>query len=262
MKSVKNLKGNEFDGDGKLTDRIDSFFEELGNNVYSEELGDIALSKTSRRSEIRHGRTRTKIASYAAIPEVIQNGKVIAIGKKENVERVVVAAPIKINNESYYMGVMLQRDGRNQRLYLHDVITEKETTISTPEFLISQTGANVENDNLYMTRILQKALNVKTDNQDINGGSLSSKKNSNLATVADEKSPASTSKTNSSTVTINNISQNKNTVNDSDYEDSEVRFSEKDYIKKRSFPVCGRFSFNTALYLAVLCGFLTLCFVA
>lgn len=43
----------------------------------------------------------------------------------------------------------------------------------------------------------------------------SSKKNSNLATVADEKSPASTSKTNSSTVTINSIPQNKNTVNGS-----------------------------------------------
>ena len=215
MKSVKDLKGNEFDGNGKLSDRIDSYFEELGNNVYSEELGDIALSKASRRSEIRHGRTRTKIASYAAISEVIQNGKVIAIGKKENVERVVVAAPITINNESYYMGVMLQRDGRNQRLYLHDVITEKETTMSTPEFLITQTGASVENDNLYMTRILQKALNVKTDNQDVNSVSYSSKKNSNLATVADEKSPASTSKTNSSTVTINSIPQNKNTVNGS-----------------------------------------------
>ncbi len=199
MKSVKNLKGNEFDGNGKLSYRIDSYFAKLGNNVYSEELGDVALSKASRRSEIRHGRTRTKIASYAAVPEVIQNGKVIAIVKKENIERVVVAAPIKINNESYYMGVMLQRDERNQRLYLHDVITEKETTISAPEFLITQTGANAENDNLYMTRILQKALNVNN--------SISKKAKND---------------------TKKDLPQNKNTVNASMSEDSEIRLSEKE----------------------------------
>ncbi len=159
MKSVKNLKGNEFDGDGKLTDRIDSYFAKLGNNVYSEELGDVALSKTSRRSDLRHGTTRKKVSSYIAIPEVIQEGKVVAVIPKELSERIIVAAPITINNEPYYMGVMLQRDGQNQRLYLHDVITEKETAISTEDNLIT-TRSSANNDSLYMTSILRKALNV------------------------------------------------------------------------------------------------------
>ena len=79
-----------------------------------------------------------------------------------------------------------------------------------------------------MSSILRRALNVKIDNRDVDSKSNLSKKNSNLATAADEQSPASTSKTNSSTVTTNSIPQNKNTVNGSISEDGEVRFSEKE----------------------------------
>lgn len=39
-------------------------------------------------------------------------------------------------------------------------------------------------------------------------------------------------------------------------------FFEKDYIKKRSYPVYGRFSFDKTQYLVVLCRILTLHFVA
>lgn len=44
---------------------------------------------------------------------------------ENDVERIVVAAPIKIGEVDYYMGVMLQRDTQNQRLYLHNVVAVK-----------------------------------------------------------------------------------------------------------------------------------------
>ena len=58
------------------------------------------------------------------------------------------------------MGVMLQRDAQNQRLYLHDVVIEKEASDFTQEHLDS-TGPYEENENLYTSSILEKIVEVK-----------------------------------------------------------------------------------------------------
>lgn len=164
MSIVKKLTGNEFKKEGgkTLREKITDFFESLGNSVRTEQFGDVKLTKSSIHSELRHGITYKKIVSFAAIPDVLKNGTVINIEKKSNgtVERVVVAAPILIGEEKNYMGVMLQRDSQSQRLYIHDVITEKE------DFLISNGnpvtyGAVEESKNLFLTSILRKALLVK-----------------------------------------------------------------------------------------------------
>ena len=55
---------------------------------------------------------------------------------------------------------MLQRDSQNQRLYLHNVILEKETSIDSQADLLT-TGALENNEHLFLTNILQKALSVK-----------------------------------------------------------------------------------------------------
>ena len=60
------------------------------------------------------------------------------------------------------MGVMLQRDSQYQRLYLHDVVVEKEASDLSQDDLIS-TGASEKNENLFMASILQKVLDVKKE---------------------------------------------------------------------------------------------------
>ncbi len=164
MESVKDLTGEEFGhSDVPLIDRVLDFFESLNNEVISEELGRVALSKTSFKDDVNHGLTERKIQAFAAIPEVIKNGKVIFINSKGS-ERVVVAAPITIAGEKYYMGVMLKRNAESQRLYIHDVITEKEATVSdktgagTPEH---NRDLHRDTENLFLTSILQRALAVK-----------------------------------------------------------------------------------------------------
>lgn len=164
MESVKDLTGEEFGhSDVPLIDRVLDFFKSLNNEVISEELGRVALTKTSFKDDVNHGLTERKIQAFAAIPEVIKNGKVIFINSKGS-ERVVVAAPITIAGEKYYMGVMLKRNAESQRLYIHDVITEKEATVS------NKTGAGTpehnrdlhrDTENLFLTSILQRALAVK-----------------------------------------------------------------------------------------------------
>jgi hypothetical protein len=58
------------------------------------------------------------------------------------------------------MGVMLQRDAQTQYLYLHNVAIEKETSSSSETHLLT-TGVNGENERLFITSILQKAIDVK-----------------------------------------------------------------------------------------------------
>ena len=160
MDSVSNLTGNELSGDLPLRDKIKKIFESFGGSVHTHRFGDIALSNSSIRSDMRHGTTREKVASYSAIPEVLQNGVVIDSKGKNfgEVERIVVAAPIMIANTPYFMGVMIQRDKTSQRLYLHDVIIKKEASHYQPEHL--NTTGPLDNENLFLTDVLEKAVSV------------------------------------------------------------------------------------------------------
>ena len=61
MQPVTKLTGNEFaKGDTDLMTQVLNYFDSLGNSVYSEQFGDVALTKSSWRSERRHGMTALK----------------------------------------------------------------------------------------------------------------------------------------------------------------------------------------------------------
>lgn len=167
MQTVAVIPAEKLQDSGKrLKDIYLEYFEQQGGMLYSERFGDIALTNSSMRSEIRHGSTAEKIAGIEAIKPVVDRGTVISYIKKneKGLVRIVVAAPIKIGSESYYMGVMLQRDQQSQRLYLHDVYMEKETDVALSEHL-STTGPKNANNDLFLTRILRDALRVKQKNR-------------------------------------------------------------------------------------------------
>ena len=85
---------------------------------------------------------------------------------ENDVERIVVAAPIKIGEVDYYMGVMLQRDTQNQRLYLHNVVAVKAEKASSSSQDNSLTNWSGEDESrLFITSILQKAVDVKIEKQ-------------------------------------------------------------------------------------------------
>ena len=169
MKPVANIDASKLEKTGKAPSLIfEEYFASLGNSIYSDVYGDISLGKSSVKSEIRHGITAEKIASIEAIPVVIEEGKVIFSKTKEgsDVERIVIAAPIKIGVAEYYMGVMLQRDTHNQRLYLHNVVaveTKEATTLSQDNSLTN--WSDESNSRLFITIILQNAIDVKLKKQ-------------------------------------------------------------------------------------------------
>ena len=170
MKPVIMLTGKEFaKGTIDLMTQVLQFFDSLGNNVYSDRFGDVSLSKSSWRSERRHGMTADKAITFAAVPDVIKNGTVIDVYYPEGkigVERIVVAAPVTIGTKPAYVGVMLQRDFQSQRLYLHDVVREND------QGMLPQTQTRPDASGVQVSRgqarldistILLRALEVKTD---------------------------------------------------------------------------------------------------
>ena len=166
MSSVYTVDESKLEASGKGFHEVyGEYFAEWGENIHSEVFGDIATKSSSIRSEIRHGSTSEKIAAIEAIPSVIENGKIVDWKEKHpGSYRIIVAAPINIGDTPYIMGVMLQRDSQYQRLYLHDVVIEKETSDLSQDDLIT-TGSHTENDSLFTTNILQKILNVKKNFQ-------------------------------------------------------------------------------------------------
>ena len=109
-----------------------------------------------------------KVNAYTAVPEVIQDGKIIHYTenhKNRGYDTYIIAAPIYVRSEKtgelarQYVGAVVKRDGNSQRFYLHEVMTEKEpaSPITTGA---SNTGLPNGEQTLSIKSILQQALNV------------------------------------------------------------------------------------------------------
>ncbi len=164
MKPVAKLTGNEFaKSDTSLMERVTAFF--AGKEMLNPELGRVEFTKSSFRDNRGHGLTKLKVVSYAAVPNVIQNGKVIDYKpdyEGRPYDRITIAAPITIGDESYFTGVMVQRDQNTQRFYIHDVITEKEARTPFTTGLSAKNGEDTRGaQRLYITNIIRNALQVK-----------------------------------------------------------------------------------------------------
>lgn len=123
---VADVKGDEFKkGPVDLVTQVSNFFQSLGNKVFRKGFGDVTLDKRGVRSDIAHGIGRAKAATFAAVPDVIANGKVIdhqTNWKGRGYDSYVIAAPVTLNgNRTYVAAVILQNKADNS-FYLHEVI--------------------------------------------------------------------------------------------------------------------------------------------
>ena len=131
MEPVAEVSGEEFKkGEKDLITQVTEFFDRLGNEVYNPQLGDVMLTRRGAKSDIAHGIGRKKAAAFAAVPDILKNGRVIDYQvdwKGRNYDTAVVAAPITIAGEPYMAGVVLTRTDSENRFYVHEVLTEKGT---------------------------------------------------------------------------------------------------------------------------------------
>ena len=186
MDSVRDLTGEEFPNkNGDIIGEFKRYYNINQNDPIrlqytNPELGPVSITNNSLRAEIRHGLTDIKVNAFAALPEVISNGKVIAydLGGEHESDRYVIAAKIKIAQEPYYMGIMLNRStvGDNH-LYMHDavVVPEKHKTAGDYDVPRIQEDTTLRTPGgSYITDIIKNALIVKEDqgnysNRSVNG---------------------------------------------------------------------------------------------
>ena len=133
MEPVAEVKGSEFaKGETDLVTQVTNFFNRIGGIVFNQQLGDVRLTKNGVKADIAHGIGRKKAAAFAAVPSILEQGKVIDYQtnwKGRQYDTAVVAAPITIGGENYLAGVVLTRNQRENNFYVHEVLlTEKGTT--------------------------------------------------------------------------------------------------------------------------------------
>lgn len=173
MKSVDTLNGNEFrmGVKGELVKAVTEYFASIGNKVENLEIGTVWLNKSGIKSDIGHGLGPEKAASFKAVPAVIKNGKVVDIQfnwKQRGYDTVLIAAPVDIRDDRYYMGVVVLKSSESDRFYAHEVWGIKKD--EAPAFWTglpasSQVGTGAGTP--LINSILQRIAGVNTDASDV-----------------------------------------------------------------------------------------------
>lgn len=129
---VAILSGEEFVKDGiPLTKKVSEFYEDNYNGkVTRKGLGEVILDKRSVKDSTIHGFGKAKTAAFAAVPNIITEGRIIDEQKNwkgRNYDSVTIAAPIRIGG-SNYVGIVIVRKGQgtnSNRFYLHEVVLQE-----------------------------------------------------------------------------------------------------------------------------------------
>lgn len=133
IEPVASLTGQEFqktsDDTRSLRQKVIDFFNSIGNRVTRKDLGDIELNTSGVRDSLAHGYGRLKAATFAALPQVLENGKLIAHNppyEGHGYDSYIISAPVQVGGETVYVGALVIKD-RYQRYKLHEVLTASES---------------------------------------------------------------------------------------------------------------------------------------
>ena len=168
MDSVKLVTGQEFaKGEVDLVTQVESYFKNFGSQVTNAELGEVIIDKRGIKDDIAHGLGRKKAATFAAVPEVIQNGKVVDYQKNwkgRNYDTAVIAAPITVGSDRHYMGVVVIQNKENNRFYVHEVVSIKKEGAQPFKTGLVENNSNAGGDAPSVISILQKIVNYNSEN--------------------------------------------------------------------------------------------------
>lgn len=133
MRPVATITGQEFQKSSSdtrnLRTKVIEFFNSIGNKVTRKDLGDIELNTSGVRDSLSHGYGRLKSATFAALPQVLEQGELIAHNSPyegHNYDSYIISAPVQVGNETVYVGALVIKD-RKQRYKLHEVLTASES---------------------------------------------------------------------------------------------------------------------------------------
>ena len=173
MKPVAELKGDEFILGDQLRTLVTDYFRSIGT-VVNPEIGEISLTRRGIKSSFAHGMTRAKAAAFAAVPAVLENGKVIdaqSNWKGRNYDTFVIAAPVSIGDMKDGMcAAIVSRNSNGQQYYLHEVRfldTEKGGFASGISATDTEPGTSeTEKQTHPIDSIIDRVLQVKREKTD------------------------------------------------------------------------------------------------
>ena len=141
MSPVTRLKGDEFGRkDGmNLSEQVENYFKSIGGKANNKDVGDVLLDRAFIKSDIAHGIGRLKAMTFKAIPNVIENGKIVdykSNRKERNYDSIIIAAPIDIEDGKYKgeynIAVVVNTNSKKTLAYVHEVaLTKKEESINS-----------------------------------------------------------------------------------------------------------------------------------
>ena len=120
--AVSSLTGEEFRSN--LVDSVEAFYRSFGNKVIRPGLGEVSLARHDIQTSISHGLGRLKAVAFAAVPDVIREGREFSYTenyKGRGYDSIVIDAPISIAGEGYICEVVLNKEANKNRFYLHEV---------------------------------------------------------------------------------------------------------------------------------------------
>ena len=100
-------------------------FREAGGKAASPELGEVILDERSVRDSMAHRMNPFKAVAFAAVKDVLEKGIVVLSARHGNVDSFYVSAPVAIRGVDDIVTVLVRRDPKDQRMYLHSVATKE-----------------------------------------------------------------------------------------------------------------------------------------
>ena len=134
MQSVAEITGKEFakNTEKNLVQQVGDYFRTLGNKVFRRGLGEVVLDERGVKDSMAHGIGRRKAAAFAAVPQVIAQGRQIDTQqnwKGRGYDTLVFAAPVKVGSDTNYIAAVVTKSTENNRYYLHEVVDQNGNII-------------------------------------------------------------------------------------------------------------------------------------
>lgn len=171
MAPVVTISGEEFaKGEKDLITQVSEYFDSLDNVAHNEQLGDVILDRKGVKSDLGHGMGRKKAASFAAVRDVIEQGRVVDYQvnwKDRGYDTAVVAAPINIGTQEHLAVVIMVRSNQTNRFYVHEVMTTENGAMPFKTGTLRKGTPSGDAPSAYS--ILGKIFAVKNENK--NGAS-------------------------------------------------------------------------------------------
>ncbi len=134
-RAVAELRGDEFVPDGvPLTVKVPQWYRDHGvATVRVKGLGDVTLDERAVKDSLAHGIGRGKAAAFAAVPDVLRLGRIVASepsAADPKMTATFIAAPLRMGGTDYVAVVLVRADLHARRMYVHEVVLREKLQAS------------------------------------------------------------------------------------------------------------------------------------